>query len=137
MPKFFLTIIAVTLLVSLIIVGVILNKRIANNSIELFNRPYEAYNSSSLNGADVISAINRAKTYNNTLDEEEYEYKIDIKVRIIDEELETDISVDMEKIYASGIDQFIRFYGGYEFKCTEISYNKTTGQVNSLAFENK
>ena len=48
--------------------------------------------------------------------------------------LESEDIFDMELITNNGNENFIKYYGGFSFKCTKIDYHKN-GNVKSLLFE--
>jgi len=133
MPKYFITILVLTVIAVGFVTALVLNTRIKANDIKIFNEQFEVFNKNRLTGADVSSAINKAIN-NNKKYEQNKEYLVDINIRIIDYGEET--IVDMEKIYSLGIDNFIKYYGRYEFNCTKVEYNKENGRISTLNFQN-
>ena len=129
MPKYFITILVLTLLAIGFVTTLVLNTKITSNDIKLFNMQFEAFNKQKLSGADISSVINKAMDNNKKPDS----FKIDINIRIFD--YGEDMTINMEKISSLGIENFMMYYGDFEFRCTSIGYDKNTGRINELSFE--
>ena len=54
-----------------------------------------------------------------------------VQVKILD----TDTTYDMETLYTGGMDEFIKYYGQIDFKCTKIEYHQSTGKIKYMLFE--
>jgi len=131
MHKYFITLIVLTLIAVGFVVVLIINTQIIENEIKEFNSQFEIFNKRKLTGADISSVINKAINNNK---KEGNTYLVDINIRIRD--YGEDITVNMEKIYSLGIENFMIYYGDYEFECTGIEYDTDTKRVNMLNFKN-
>ena len=41
----------------------------------------------------------------------------------------------MEKLNETGLEEFTRYFGEVQFKCTDVKYHKTTGKIAEMTFE--
>ncbi len=132
------------LVILCIIVGIIFikfnNYKMEQDEIKKFNSFYENYNKEGLNGLDITTVINKARSNNDKYeipkDEEglyilDDEYSVEIYVTMII----NDTTYKMERITNLGIDSFIAYFGEVGFKCTDIKYHEKTGRVASMIFE--
>lgn len=132
------------LVILCIIVGVIFikynNYKMQKDEIKKFNSFYENYNKDGLNGLDITTVINKARSNNDKYeipkDEEglyvlDDEYSVEIYVTMII----NDTTYRMERITNLGIDSFIVYFGEVGFKCTDIKYHEKTGRIASMTFE--
>jgi len=108
-----------------------------------FNLTYEEYNTSNLNGLDIITIINKAvnnnEKYNISKNEEDIyipdeNNSIKIYVIFITEDLEKK-EFGMEIINSLGMHPFIENFGEVKFDCTDIQYHGKTGRVSELTFK--
>lgn len=88
-----------------------------------FNAQYEVYNKKLLYGVDILSLINKVND-NNIKYANEIDYQITVHlVGVTEAEIRGDPANGI-----SGMKTNI-------FKCTQITYNTTTGRVSSMTFE--
>lgn len=104
------------------------------------NVKYEAYKDKEIEGIQMATIINKAidenKKNNITKDKtgtyiDNNKSSINIDLKFID----SDVTLNIEKIYINGIDKFIAYYGDIKFKCTDIQYHKETNRVKYMLFE--
>ena len=104
------------------------------------NLKYEVYKNKEIEGIELATIINKAidenKKNNITKDKtgmyiDNSKNSINIDLKFID----SDVTLNIEKIYMSGIDKFIAYYGDIKFKCTDIQYHKETNRVKYMLFE--
>ena len=104
------------------------------------NLKYEVYKDKEIEGIQIATIINKAidenKKNNITKDKtgtyiDNNKNSINIDLKFID----SDVTLNIEKIYMSGIDKFIAYYGDIKFKCTDIQYHKETNRVKYMLFE--
>ena len=133
---FFLIVIIITVGISYMY----LNYKANYNTSKKENLQFESYYNEEVYGADLTSVINKA--YDNNLTnqvsidnkciyEENATKSIEIEIKIID----NDTIYKMETLYQGGMDNFVQYYGGIEFKCTKIEYHKSTNKVKYMLFE--
>ena len=133
---FFLIVIIITVGISYMY----LNYKANYNTSKKENLQFESYYNEEVYGADLTSVINKA--YDNNLTnqvsmdnkgifEENATNSIEIEIKIID----NDTIYKMETLYQGGMDNFVQYYGGIEFKCTKIEYHKFTNKVKYMLFE--
>lgn len=132
------------LVILCIIVGIIFikfnNYKMKQDEINKFNSFYENYNKDGLNGLDITTVINKARSNN-----DKYEIpKNEERLYILDDEYSVEIYVTMiindttyrmERITNLGMESFIAYFGEVGFKCTDIKYHEKTGRVASMTFE--
>lgn len=104
------------------------------------NLKYEVYKDKEIKGIQIATIINKAidenKKNNITKDKtgmyiDNNKNSINIDLRFVD----SDVTLNIEKIYINGIDKFIAYYGDIKFKCTDIQYHKETNRVKYMLFE--
>lgn len=104
------------------------------------NSKFDYCYNSEITGTEVATLINKAIDNNsvNSVEKdankkyiENDENSVVIKIHMLD----TDTVYDMESIYGNDITQFLEFYGGVKFKCSNIEYHEKTKKVKSLYFE--
>lgn len=132
MPKYVITLMSLTLVAIGFIVVLMVNVKIGDNEVKIFNAQFESYNKNRLSGSEIYSVINKA--INNNQKEDVETHKVNINLRIID--YQEEVTVNMDKLNELGMDRFYEYYGGYEFRCTSIEYNRDTKLVEELNFEN-
>jgi len=116
------------------------NTQNLKQSVQTFNQEYEQYINKEITGTELVTligkAINNNEKNNIPKDNKNYyladdAYCLKIYVKFLD----SDVSYEMERINAVGINQFIANYNTANFKCTECIYNKQTGRVGQMTFE--
>lgn len=104
-----------------------------------FNSEYEFYNKESILGTDITTIINKAidnnEKYNIQKDEDgmyisDDKYSIKIYVYMIINE----VTYPMENLKKTGLDEFTRYFGEVEFKCTDVKYHEQTGRISEMTF---
>ncbi len=104
------------------------------------NMEYEKYIKEEITGVNLASVINKVvdnNIKNNVEKDEKGLYKnndktsMQVQVKILD----TDTTYDMETLYTGGMDEFIKYYGQIDFKCTKIEYHQSTGKIKYMLFE--
>ena len=105
------------------------------------NKEYEQYQGIQMLGSELISLINKTVDVDTDLgiekdqaglfiDNGENSIKIYINF-IYQDDYQT---VEMEKIYNSGAENFMKVYSTASFKCTELTRHDKTNNVKSLTF---
>ncbi len=105
------------------------------------NREYEQYQNSQMLGSELISLINKTVDVNTDLgiekdqdglfiDNEENSIKIYVNF-VYEDDYKT---LEMEKIYNNGAENFMKVYSTASFKCTEFTIHEKTNNVKSLTF---
>lgn len=105
------------------------------------NREYEQYQDSQMLGSELISLINKTVDVNTDLGIEKDqdglfidngENSIKIYVNFVYEDDYR--TLEMEKIYNNGAENFMKVYSTASFKCTEFTKHEKTNNVKSLTF---
>lgn len=110
------------------------------NQAQSENIRFEAHKDEEIEGTELTTLINKAMNSNIQNDipkDEKGEYienennsiRIDIKFT------DKDVTYPMEKIYNSGMTNFLAYYRYVKFKCNEIQYHKATGRIKYIQFE--
>ena len=105
------------------------------------NREYEQYQNSQMLGSELISLINKTVDVNTDLgiekdqdglfiDNEENSIKIYVNF-VYEDDYKT---LEMEKIYNNGAENFMKVYSTASVKCTEFTIHEKTNNVKSLTF---
>lgn len=139
MKKFFMFLIFVLIIISTVSY-MYLNYQANYNTVKKQNNTFQKYYQKKVYGPDVATAINKAIDFNikngvqkdsngEFVENDSNSIKINIKM------IDNDNSYSMEKIAASGIENFIDYYNKIQFKCTDIEYHKNTNMVKSMIFE--
>ena len=140
MKKNVILILTIFLVIIVVIVYGIYNRRASISKSSIENKAYESFYNHQVLGTDVISIINKAVDSNeknsvgkdekgNYIENNENSIKIDIKFKELDQ------IITMERINEVGMQQFWQNYGALNFKCTKIEYHKKTNNVRYLYFE--
>ena len=110
------------------------------NNVLKENAEYEQYKDKEIYGIELATIINKSidKNIKNKIEKDENEIfvaneenSIEIEIYIKDNEQ----TYKMETFYNTGMQNFIRYYGNIEFKCSKIEYHKNTGKMKYLLFE--
>lgn len=136
--------IAIFLFIIIVIVATMyylyLNNIFNLRSAEKENSKFELSQGQEVYGSDLATLINRAIDSNNKneikkdnkgkyIENDKNSIKMDIKFT------DTDVTYDMETIYNGKIQEFVNYYGGIRFKCTEVQYHNSTGLIKYIKFE--
>ena len=134
----------IVLLLSLIFISIlsmliISNYRKAVANREEFNKEYLSLYNKEILGTELISTINKTSDNNEKNGVEKDEDNVYIEnetksVKIYIKFLDSPDTFQMEAISNGGIENFVKYYAGYKFKCTNIEYHKN-GNVKSIYFE--
>ena len=139
MKKFFIFLICVLIIISSFCY-IYLNFQANYNIVKKQNSVFQNYYQKEVYGPDVATAINKAidsNTKNGIEKDNNGEFiendnnSIKISIKMID----NDNVYSMEKIAASGIENFIEYYNRIKFKCTDVEYHKNTNLVKNMIFE--
>ena len=128
------------ILISIILVFAIRNRQLQNREIVNKNSEYEYLLEKEILGNEVATIINKAINSNekNNIPKKEDGTYIPDKEHSVKVELNM-ISVEktyqMEQIFKSGINNFIKHFGLIKFKCTKMEYHETTKLVSKIIFE--
>ena len=107
--------------------------------IEKFNEEYEIYLNKEILGLELTTLINKAINNN-----EKNEIQKDEKGLYLENENSINIFVKlkgskkvfpMENFYKAGINEFTKYFGDSKFKITSKEYNKKTGKLSKITFE--
>ena len=129
--KKIIAVLLVLILIAVIVITVnIKNEQKRKLEIEAFNLPYVEYDKDTVNGLEVITAINKAINNN-----EKYNIEKDEKVSIRVFVKIGDNTYNMERINELGRESFIEYFGTNSFTCEEIKYHEETGRVSELIFK--
>ena len=136
------TILVIFSIVILIVACIYMNYKqtmISQNEIKKFNSAFEFYNKESLLGTDITTVINKAIDNN-----EQYSVKKDDNGMYIEDDKNSikiyvymiinDTTYPMEKLKSTGLDEFTRYFGEVEFKCTDVKYHESNGKISSMTF---
>ena len=103
--------------------------KIEYNQISRENVEFEQYKEKEIFGIELATLINKAGDTNTQ--NKENDNSIEIEIYMQDNEQK----YKMETFYNTGIQQFIQYYGNIKFKCSKIEYDKKTGKIKYLLFE--
>ena len=111
-----------------------------NNEIKENNMTYEKVYNKEIAGTELATIINSTidKNTRNNVTKDEKGYFIDNNSNSIIIEIkfkESDNIFKIEDISKQGIEQFIKYYARFKFKCTKIEYHNETKFVKYLYFE--
>lgn len=138
--KKFVTIIILFIVIICIIIYAYYNYKANYNNINMQNVKFENYYEKEIYGSDLTTIINMAidsnKKNNVQTDAEGFfinnqENSINIQIQITD----NDTLYNMETLYKSGMEEFMKYYSKIKFKCTKIEYHQKTKRVSYLYFE--
>ena len=141
MKKTIVFIISTVMIICVIAASKFYELRDSKLQIDEFNLKYEKYLDKEITGREVTTIINQAiddneKNYIQKDKNGKYiqddEKSINIEVKIT--EFKEEQIYEMEKLYNGGMDEFVKYYGEINFKCTNIEYN-SKGRVKYMLFE--
>lgn len=110
------------------------------NQAQKENLRFEVHKDEEIEGTELTTLINRAMNLNiqNEIQKDENgkyinngNNSINIDVKFTDK----DVTYNMEKIYNSGMENFLANYRYIKFKCNEIQYHSTTRIIKYIQFE--
>lgn len=141
MKKNLLVISGILIIILLFIVYLLYNYERDIKKIEQANKQYEAYYQKDILGNDLATLLNKVMDQNekNHVEKDEKDvYYLDngkdsliVQIKF----LGTDEPIRMENILKQDIQNFIKYYATYTFKCTKLGYHQDTKKVKSLYFE--
>ena len=136
------TILVILLVFLVIIMCIYMNYKQAlkaQNEAQKFNSDFEFYNKEAILGTDITTIINRAidnnEKYEIQKDESGYyiaddEYSIKIYIYMII----NDTTYQMEDLKKTGLQDFTKYFGEVDFKCTDVKYHEQTGRISEMYF---
>ena len=136
------TIFVILLIFLAIIVCIYMNYKelvASQNQAQKFNSDFEFYNKESILGTDITTIINKAIDNNEKLNIPKDEDGLYIannenSIKIYVYMLINETTYPMERLKASGLNEFARYFGEVEFKCTDVKYHKSTGRIAEMTF---
>ena len=138
--KLFIIIITFLIIISAITYMIYNYRRGIIESQEV-NESYKAYYNKQILGTELISIINKTVDLNekNAIPKDDNGMYIEndnnsIKIYINFKYKDDYETVNMEKIYNTGTENFRRTYSSASFTCSEISYHDKTNNVKALTF---
>ena len=104
------------------------------------NSKFRIFENEEISGLDLATIINKALNENvkNEVEKDDDGKYIDNKnnsINIDIEFLDDDVIYNIEKIYAGGIENFVKYYSEITFKCMEIKYHEQTKKISYMKFE--
>lgn len=136
--------IAIFLFIIIIIVATVayvyLNYTISYNKTQKENAKFEVNKDEEIYGSDLATLINKSIDFNEKNDikkDENNKYinnkqdSINIDIKFIDDK----VTYNMEKIYNSGINEFLSYYKDIKFKCNDVQYHNKTKRIKYMLFE--
>lgn len=133
---FLLIIIAIVSTIAYIYLNNISNYRNAQKE----NLKFEMYIDKEITGTEITTLANKVVDYNeqNKIEKDNKgkyvdngENSINIDIKFID----NDVTYNIEKLYDSGINKFLAYYGDITFKCSEVQYHSKTNKIKYMMFE--
>ncbi len=120
----------------------VINYRNSIIESQKINKQYESYYNVQMLGTEMASLINKTmdintKEFDIPKDENGLFIENDtnsIKIYINFKYKDDYRKIEMEKIFESGMENFIKTYSTASFKCTEINYHEKTNNVKELTF---
>lgn len=136
------TIIVIILIFLAIITCIYMNYKdvmFAQNEAKKFNSDFEFYNKESILGTDITTLINKAIDNNEKYNIEKNSeglYVSDGKnsIEIYIYMIINDTTYPMERLKTTGLEQFTKYFGEVEFKCTDVKYHEKTGKISEMTF---
>lgn len=104
------------------------------------NAKFESYIDKEVTGTEITTLINKAIDQNkqNEIQKdnkgkyiENNENSLNIDIKFID----NDVTYNMEKIFDSGIENFLTYYRNIDFKCNEVQYHEKNNKIKYMLFE--
>ena len=140
MKKILLLIGIVIIVIVATIYYIYFNNLATLNNAKKENQSFEAYYKKEITGAELVTFINKGSNQNienNAGKDKNGKYidnglnSINIDIKFID----NGSTLNFEKIYDNGTENFIKYYREITFKCTDIQYHEKTGIVKYMLFE--
>ena len=140
MKKNVIIIFILLMILSFIVSYGIFNYR-KNKLIEYNNKiKYEQFYNKEILGTDLLSIMNKVidsndknlvdrDKKNNYINNNNNSIKLDIKFKEIDK------TISIEKIESLGMNQFLKNFRDFKFKCIKIEYHNETQNIKYLLFE--
>ena len=119
---------------------IINQKKIETRTIKEANEKYEIAKEREITGVELASIINKAIDNNekNAVQKDSNGIYIDNEINSINIQIkfiESEETINMERIFAKGTKQFLQYYSYQNFKCNKIEYHKSTKLVKALYME--
>lgn len=137
------TIFVILLLFLVIMVCIFMNYKealVTQNQAIKFNSEFEFYNKDRILGTDITTLINKAINNNEKMGipkNEKNEYIPDEKnsIKLYIHMIINETTYPMETLNNRGLQDFTKYFGEVEFKCTSVKYHKATGRIAEMTFE--
>ena len=112
---------------------------VSQNQSRKFNSEFEFYNKESVLGTDITTVINKAIDNNEKYaieknEKGEYIPDEENSIKIYIHMIINETTYPMEALKNTGLEEFTRYFGEVEFRCTEVKYHKTTGKIAEMTF---
>ncbi len=133
---FLLIIIAIVSTIAYIYLNNISNYRNAQKE----NLKFEMYIDKEITGTEITTLANKVVDYNeqNKIEKDNKGKYVDNGVNSINIDIkfiDNDVTYNIEKLYDSGINKFLAYYGDITFKCSEVQYHSKTNKIKYMMFE--
>lgn len=136
------TIFVILLIFLTIIVCIYMNYKetlMTKNQAIKFNSEFEFYNKESILGTDITTLINKAIDNNEKFaipKDQNGRYEVDEKnsIKIYVHMIINDTTYAMEDLNNRGLQEFTRYFGEIEFKCTDVKYHQASGKIAEMTF---
>ena len=143
MKNFFIVLLTIFLIISLIIVININNNTRAEKEKQNYNKEFEFYNKESILGTDITTVINKAIDQNikHNVQKDSSGFYINNNTNSIHINVSFEALADNSKVYKmeeleqKGLEQFNSLFGNSYYKCTSVTYHKSTGLIESMSFK--
>lgn len=139
MKKRILLILGIFIIILLFAVYLLYNYNIFVKQVKNFNTQYEKYYKKTILGTDLATLLNKVADNNekNNIEKESGKYYIETEKSILVyiKFLEKEDIVKMEDILEKDMQNFVKYYGAANFKCTNIEYHERNNQIKNLYFE--
>ena len=112
---------------------------ISQNQAKKFNSDYEFYNREVILGTDITTLINKAIDNNEKHNIQKDENGIYIaddqnSIKIYVHMIINETTYPMENLKKTGLEEFTKYFGEVEFKCTDVKYHEKTGRIAEMTF---
>lgn len=140
MKKTIVIILVILCVIAIYSYFIVKNMQVQKQEVAKFNSEYEFYNTTNLNGLDVITLINKATSDNekNNIEKDEeglYDLDNENSIEIYITMIINEKTYRMERINQLGVQSFVEYFGPVGFKCTNVEYHENTGRIASMTFE--
>ena len=140
MKKTFILLFTLLLVIIIIAVVNINNLEKNNKQILKYNAEYEYYCKDIILGTELTTLINKAMDNNekNNIPKDEKNHYIpdeENSIKIFIKMKSAENTYPMENFYKAGINDFTKYFGSVNFKCSEIKYHEKSNKISEIYFE--